>query len=153
MASMKNANSNVSRAQLMTAVFPPGARRRAHSAAGRCGAYRSTRRSSSRPATNWEIGTFGLPQLSNEDAVRRYCRALAESRRAGLVEAAAVESWSGPAVMLLCERLEKPAFIFTGMLGIPAGQESWGWNHRGRRTLTRAPRQRRRARSWIAEPP
>src|SRR5712692_8654611 len=96
MASMKNADSNVSRAQLMTPVIHPCARRRAHSAAGRCGAYRSTRRSSSRPATNWEIGTFGLPQLSDEDAVRRYCRALAESRRAGLVEAAVVESWSGP---------------------------------------------------------
>jgi hypothetical protein len=25
-------------------------------------------RSSPRPATNWEIGIFGLPQLSDEDA-------------------------------------------------------------------------------------
>ena len=58
----------------------------------------------------------GLPSLSDEDAVRRYCRKLAESGKAGLVEAGTAATAMGSAIKLIYKKLEIPAFRFTGML-------------------------------------
>ena len=72
--------------------------------------------------------TLQLPDLSDENAVRGYCRNVAESMRSGLVEAAVAAAVEGPAVMFVYKRLEKPAFVFTGMLVVaPTSGTSSVW--------------------------
>ena len=71
---------------------------------------------------------FVLTQLSDEDAVRAAARELAESVHSGLVEARIVQGSHGPAVMLICKRLDVPAFVFTGMLFVTWKTESWLWS-------------------------
>src|SRR6516165_9355927 len=68
-----------------------------------------------------------LPSLSDEDAVRRYCRGLAESGRAGLVEATTTASSHGPAIRLIYKKLTIPAFQFTGMLIMPMPNATCIW--------------------------
>ena len=73
-------------------------------------------------------GTFGLPQLSEENVVRAHCRAIAEAARSGLVEAAVVSGADGPAVMFVYKRLDMMAFVFTGMLVVaPTSMRSSMW--------------------------
>jgi hypothetical protein len=69
-----------------------------------------------------------LPSLSDEEAVRRYCRKLAESGKAGLVEAATTTSSKGPAIKLIYKKLQIPAFRFTGMLIIPLPKATCIWS-------------------------
>src|SRR5262249_32076766 len=57
-----------------------------------------------------------LPSLSDEGAVRCYCRGLAESCAGGLVEATTTASSHGPAIKLIYKKLKIRALQFTGML-------------------------------------
>ena len=69
----------------------------------------------------------GAIELSDEDERHRYCRQIAESRGAGLVEVRNVETDDGPALFFIYKRLEKPAFVFTGMLMVPSGEYTNVW--------------------------
>jgi hypothetical protein len=60
--------------------------------------------------------TFDFPELSDENAVRGRCRALAQNSHSGLVEAAVVQAVDGPAVMFIQKRLDLPAYVYMGML-------------------------------------
>ncbi len=71
-------------------------------------------------------GDLGLPQLSDEERLRQYARRAAENSRSGLVEALAVAGVHGPTLEFIYKRLEKPAFLFTGMLMIPL-KTMWVW--------------------------
>ena len=68
-----------------------------------------------------------LPSLSDEDAVRRYCRKHAEGMEAGLVEATTTTSLKGPAIKLIFKKLQKPAFKFTGQLITPLPNAECIW--------------------------
>jgi hypothetical protein len=70
---------------------------------------------------------LGLPPASDEIAVRRFARGLAESRAAGLIEANAAEGALGMTVGLIYKRLQKPAYVFTGMLLVLKGDASQVW--------------------------
>src|SRR5512145_103778 len=48
-------------------------------------------------------GDLGLPRLSDENAVRRHCRRLAEGMESGLIEAEVVPHVEGPAVEFICK--------------------------------------------------
>ena len=71
--------------------------------------------------------SFGLPDISDESALRLWCRLLAEKRHAGLVEVRVVEGALGMATSLIYKQLQKPAYIFTGMLVVPRqeGHQVW----------------------------
>jgi hypothetical protein len=56
------------------------------------------------------------PDGSDEVAFRQWCRKLAASRDAGLIEACRVDGGIGPSVRLIYKRLQIPAYIYTGML-------------------------------------
>src|SRR5262245_33776391 len=68
-----------------------------------------------------------LPSLSDEDAVRRYCRKFAESLESGLVEATTTTSPKSPAIKLIYKKLQKPAFKFTGQLITPLPNAECIW--------------------------
>ena len=70
-------------------------------------------------------GSLGLPSVSDETAVRGWCRALAESRAAGLIEVRVTAGALGATVGLIYKRLQKPAYIFTGMLLVPSQTHIW----------------------------
>ena len=73
------------------------------------------------------VESLGLPEISNETAVQRYSRKLAESRHGGLIEVSVVTGTLGATVGLIYKRLEKPAYIFTGMLLVPRQHDSQVW--------------------------
>jgi hypothetical protein len=73
------------------------------------------------------VGQNDLPSLADEDAVRRYCRKLAESSEAGLVEATTAASSKGRAIKLIYKKLQIPAFRFTGMLIMPLPNATCIW--------------------------
>jgi hypothetical protein len=60
--------------------------------------------------------TFDFPALSDENAVRGRCRALAQNSHSGLVEAAVVQGVDGSAVIFIQKRLDLSAYVYTGML-------------------------------------
>jgi hypothetical protein len=68
------------------------------------------------------------PSLSDEDAVRRYCRKFAEKLESGLVEATTTTSSKGPAIKMIYKKLKKPAFQFSGMLIIPLLKAECIWS-------------------------
>jgi hypothetical protein len=57
-----------------------------------------------------------LPSFGDTTGVQRWCRILAESRRAGLIEARVDSSPIGPLLRTISKRLNKPAYTYTGML-------------------------------------
>lgn len=57
-----------------------------------------------------------LLELSDKETLRRSCRALAESRGGGLIEAEAITSNSKRFIRLIYKRLQLPAYVYTGML-------------------------------------
>jgi hypothetical protein len=65
-----------------------------------------------------------IPPPSRVDLLRNALRRLAEASGAGLVEANAVPSAYGPAARMIYKRRQEMAFVFTGMLLLPAG-ERW----------------------------
>lgn len=72
-----------------------------------------------------EVG--GFSDLFDDNQLRRYARNIAEDRKAGLVEAGVVTGVHGPALKFIYKRLEKPAFLFTGMLLVPMKKNTWVW--------------------------
>lgn len=68
------------------------------------------------------------PELLADDvALKRHCRAVAEGRGAGLVDAKVVTGVQGRGYMLVYKKLRIPAFTFMGMLFLPATKGSWAW--------------------------
>jgi hypothetical protein len=70
-------------------------------------------------------GSLDLPALSAETALQQWSRALAEHRSGGLIQVRVSAGALGAAVGLIYKRLEKPAYIFTGMLLIPSQSHVW----------------------------
>ena len=68
---------------------------------------------------------FDLPPLSDITALQQWSRALAESRAGGLIEIRTTAGPLGSAVTLIYKRLEKPAYVFTGMLLVPSQAHVW----------------------------
>jgi hypothetical protein len=64
-----------------------------------------------------------FPELSDETAVQQWSRSIAEDRAAGLIEVRVVAGTIG----LIYKRLEKPAYIFTGMLFMPRQESCLVW--------------------------
>jgi hypothetical protein len=65
--------------------------------------------------------------ISDDIALQRHCRAIAEGRGAGLVEAKVVAGVHGRGYMLVHKKLQRPAFTFMGMLVVPGTKGSWVW--------------------------
>jgi hypothetical protein len=72
-------------------------------------------------------GSLDLPSLSDTVGLQHWCRAVAESRGAGLVEVRVNTGGLGATVSLIYKRLEIPAYIFTGMLLVPSIEISRVW--------------------------
>jgi hypothetical protein len=69
-----------------------------------------------------------FPELSDEDAVRRHCRELAESTNSGLIQADVVTAADEPAVMWVSKQHDGQNFVFTGMLVVaPASETASAW--------------------------
>jgi hypothetical protein len=68
---------------------------------------------------------LGLPPLSDLHALREWCRTMAASREGGLIEVHA-DADRG-AVHWIYKRLQRPAYVFTGMWVVlgPEGQLVW----------------------------
>jgi hypothetical protein len=72
-------------------------------------------------------GSLELPSLSDIRGLQRWCRAVAESRGAGLIEMRR-DAWRlGATVGFIYKRLEMPAYIFTGMLLVPGDDVAEVW--------------------------
>jgi hypothetical protein len=71
-------------------------------------------------------GDIPVP-LSDDRALRRFSRQIAESRGGGLIEAAAVMGPDGPGVRFIYKRFEGNASWFTGMLVTRVPSASWVW--------------------------
>jgi hypothetical protein len=65
--------------------------------------------------------------IADVEAVRMYCRQVAEEKGAGLVEASVILGQLGPAVQMIYKQLERPAFTFTGMqiISLPKASLTW----------------------------
>ena len=68
---------------------------------------------------------FALSELSDETALRLWCRSLAESQSAGLIDAGLANGALGAEVRLIYKCLQIPAYSFTGMLFLPDQQQVW----------------------------
>lgn len=64
-----------------------------------------------------------IPPPSRLDLLRNAFRRVAEAGGAGLVEADAVQSSYGPSARMVYKRRQDFAFVFTGMLLLPAGAQ------------------------------
>jgi len=73
------------------------------------------------------VGTLGGADTSDVGALRMYCRQLAESHSAGLVEANVVQSRVGLTAQLIHKKLVGTAFTFTGVQIIPLPKASLTW--------------------------
>ncbi len=60
-----------------------------------------------------------LPRFHDVIAVRDWCRELAKTSSAGLIEVSVSESVRGPTLSTIHKRLKRPAYTFTGMLFVP----------------------------------
>ncbi len=58
----------------------------------------------------------GPPSACDDEALMHWCRGLAASRNAGLIEAVRIAGQTKPAIKLIYKRLQMPAYIYTGML-------------------------------------
>jgi hypothetical protein len=72
-------------------------------------------------------GSLGLPQLNDEEAVRRHGQMMAESMESVLVEAVVLDHVDGAAALFVCRRLENWSLVFTGILIVPTPGASWMW--------------------------
>lgn len=70
-------------------------------------------------------GSLDLPPLSDETSLQQWCRSLAERRGAGLIEVGVATGALGSGVSLIYKRLERPAYVFTGMLLVPSQSQVW----------------------------
>lgn len=66
-------------------------------------------------------------RTTDVEALRTYCRRIAEDHAAGLVEATVMLSQIGPAVQMIYKQLERPAFTFTGtqIIALPKASLTW----------------------------
>src|SRR5271165_5831280 len=71
--------------------------------------------------------SLGQHEISNETSVQRFSRGIAEDRSGGLIEVRMVTGTLGATVSLIYKRLQKPAYIFTGMLFVPSQHYSQVW--------------------------
>jgi hypothetical protein len=69
----------------------------------------------------------GLPETHDEGALRQWCRAFAASHDAGLIEVGADSGSVGTTVSLIYKRLQRPAYVFTGMLVVPGRDGPLVW--------------------------
>ena len=79
-----------------------------------------------------DVLSLSLPEehldLSEDEAsLRNFGRTLAESRSAGLIEVGTSTYNIGGTMRLIYKRLQKPAYIYTGMLFIPFPHPSEVW--------------------------
>jgi hypothetical protein len=72
-------------------------------------------------------GSLGLPSLSDIGGLQGWCRAVAESRGAGLIEMRLDAGRLGATVGFIYKRLKMPAYIFTGMLVVPGDEVADVW--------------------------
>jgi len=79
---------------------------------------------------NHQIVDF--PRLLYNEDLRADCRAIAEKQGGGLIEARVVYGRYGPAARLIYKQLEKPAFVYTGMLFQTMSGEGYAWTIRAR---------------------
>ncbi|HEU4714549.1 MAG TPA: hypothetical protein VFS76_23495 [Pyrinomonadaceae bacterium] len=66
-------------------------------------------------------------KIADVEALRKYCRQVAEDHRAGLVEAGVILSQPGPALQMIYKNLEGRAFTFTGVqiIALPTATLTW----------------------------
>jgi hypothetical protein len=71
--------------------------------------------------------TAPLPRFSDETAIRRWSRSIAENAQAGLIEVRAISGSRESSASLIYKRLAMPAYIFTGVLFLrrQAATEVW----------------------------
>lgn len=69
------------------------------------------------------VEPIGPQDPTDDGALRRWCRQLAENRGAGLIEARRIPGQTKPAVQLIYKRLQIPAYIYTGMLITSSAEE------------------------------
>lgn len=67
-------------------------------------------------------------KTADVEALRTYCRQVAESQGAGLVEAGVILGQLGPAIQIIYKQLKKPAFTFTSMQITVLPQTSLTWS-------------------------
>ena len=67
-------------------------------------------------------GSLELPSLSDIGGLQGWCRAVAESRGAGLIEMQLDTGRLGATVAFIYKRLQMPAYVFTGMLLVPSDE-------------------------------
>ncbi len=72
-------------------------------------------------------GALDIPPPSDIDGLRMWCRAMAESRAAGLIEMQLGTGRLGATVGFIYKRLEIPAYLFTGMLLVPRDDDFFVW--------------------------
>ena len=72
-------------------------------------------------------GSRDLPSPNDLVGLQRWCRDVAESRGAGLIEVCPSVGPLGETVGFIYKRLEKPAYIFTGMLLVPGDETMDVW--------------------------
>jgi hypothetical protein len=72
-------------------------------------------------------GSLELPSLSNIGALQKWCRAVAESNGAGLIEMQLDTGRLGATVAFIYKRLQMPAYVFTGMLLVPGDEVNPVW--------------------------
>lgn len=65
--------------------------------------------------------------LDDLAALRTWCRLMAEEREAGLIEVRVDESELGGTVAFVYKQLRMPAYLFTGMLFVPAEEVRGTW--------------------------
>jgi hypothetical protein len=68
-----------------------------------------------------------LPDLGDEDAVRRHGEAMAEDMGSSLVESAVLDQDERRSVLFVCRRIENWTQIFTGVLIVPTPSGPWMW--------------------------
>ncbi|HEX4602497.1 MAG TPA: hypothetical protein VH724_00750 [Candidatus Angelobacter sp.] len=73
------------------------------------------------------FGNLDHPPLSQEAAWQRWSRQVAEGRKAGLIEVRPYSGKNGAAMGLIYKNLNKPAYVFTGVLIFPKGNISQLW--------------------------
>lgn len=69
------------------------------------------------------VARAAIPPPARVDLLRKSFRRLAEARSAGLVEANLIQSPYGPSAWMVYKARRKRAFVFTGMLFLPADAE------------------------------
>ncbi len=75
----------------------------------------------------WTSTFQSMPPLSDVASLRGWCRRIAESQRAGLVEVVLAEGVHGPALTYIYKRLQIPAFTFYGVVLTPIADATWIW--------------------------